>query len=159
MEYFRLLFAGARNGHMPLVLGTLHVKFFTPWAALLVMVRFHSFVNLYVYLFIHLFTPSFKSLLWIIHQFILIETFINHYNLTTLHLTPGTTCLFHSHLSQKLSCHSVLILYQSNNIKANSPILMPWYPLTKLLGGESAIRVKWLGYPPVINAIWNWNSL
>ncbi|XP_033730352.1 cystine/glutamate transporter-like [Pecten maximus] len=37
MGHSRILFAGARNGHAPLILGTLHVRFLTPWAAIIVM--------------------------------------------------------------------------------------------------------------------------
>lgn len=37
MGHSRILFAGARNGHAPLILGTLHVQFLTPWAAIIFM--------------------------------------------------------------------------------------------------------------------------
>lgn len=36
--YFRLLFAGARVGHMPSVMGMVHKKYLTPWPAIFVLV-------------------------------------------------------------------------------------------------------------------------
>ncbi|KAL8574591.1 hypothetical protein ACOMHN_061591 [Nucella lapillus] len=37
MGHSRLLFAGARNGHMPVILGMIHQKYLTPWPAILVL--------------------------------------------------------------------------------------------------------------------------
>ncbi|XP_060075529.1 large neutral amino acids transporter small subunit 2-like [Ylistrum balloti] len=37
MGHSRILFAGARNGHAPMILSTLHIRFLTPWAAIIVM--------------------------------------------------------------------------------------------------------------------------
>jgi amino acid transporter len=34
----RLIFAGARVGHMPLILGMIHRKYLTPWPAILILV-------------------------------------------------------------------------------------------------------------------------
>lgn len=34
MGHSRLLFAGARNGHMPIILGMIHPKYLTPWPAI-----------------------------------------------------------------------------------------------------------------------------
>ena len=35
---YRVLFAGARNGHFPSIFGTLQIKFLTPWASILAIV-------------------------------------------------------------------------------------------------------------------------
>lgn len=37
MGHSRLLFAGARNGHMPVILGMIHQKYLTPWPAIFVL--------------------------------------------------------------------------------------------------------------------------
>lgn len=47
----RLLFAGARNGHMPVILGMIHQKYLTPWPAIFVLVSIATFVQIsYIYI-------------------------------------------------------------------------------------------------------------
>ncbi|KAK3086739.1 hypothetical protein FSP39_022704 [Pinctada imbricata] len=46
MGHSRNLFAGARNGHAPIILGTLSIQYLTPWAAIFVLTMW-SLVMLY----------------------------------------------------------------------------------------------------------------
>ncbi|XP_025115161.1 Y+L amino acid transporter 2-like [Pomacea canaliculata] len=46
MGHSRLLFAGARNGHMPLLMGMVHPKYLTPWPAIFALLVW-SLVMLY----------------------------------------------------------------------------------------------------------------
>lgn len=39
MGHSRLIFAGARNGHAPPVFGMLHVRYLTPWPAIIIKVK------------------------------------------------------------------------------------------------------------------------
>lgn len=39
MGHSRLIFAGARNGHAPPVFGMLHMRYLTPWPAIIIKVK------------------------------------------------------------------------------------------------------------------------
>lgn len=50
MGHSRTIFAGARNGHAPTVFGMLHVRYLTPWPAIILKVSGS------VYFFFHLYS-------------------------------------------------------------------------------------------------------
>lgn len=52
MGHSRTIFAGARNGHAPTVFGMLHVRYLTPWPAIILKVSGS------VYFFFQLYSSS-----------------------------------------------------------------------------------------------------